>query len=218
LRLGGFARAFFMSQFFQIHPVNPQQRLIRNAVDIIRADGLVAYPTDSSYALGCRVGDKRGMERMRRIRELDESHNFTLVCRDLSEIASYAKVDNSAYRLMKSLTPGPYTFILRATHEVPRRLQQGKRKTIGIRVPDHPIALALLDDLGEPLMSSTLILPGRDHPETDAQDIRERLEHELDLVIDGGNCGLEPTTVVEMVDGAPHVVRKGRGPTEGMGQ
>jgi tRNA threonylcarbamoyl adenosine modification protein (Sua5/YciO/YrdC/YwlC family) len=178
----------------------------------------VAYPTDSSYALGCRVGDKRGMERMRRIRELDESHNFTLVCRDLSEIASYAKVDNSAYRLMKSLTPGPYTFILRATHEVPRRLQQGKRKTIGIRVPDHPIALALLDDLGEPLMSSTLILPGRDHPETDAQDIRERLEHELDLVIDGGNCGLEPTTVVEMVDGAPHVVRKGRGPTEGMGQ
>ncbi len=207
-----------MSQFFQIHPVNPQQRLIRNAVDIIRADGLVAYPTDSSYALGCRVGDKRGMERMRRIRELDESHNFTLVCRDLSEIASYAKVDNSAYRLMKSLTPGPYTFILRATHEVPRRLQQGKRKTIGIRVPDHPITLALLSELGEPLMSSTLILPGRDRPETDAHDIRERLEHELDLVIDGGNCGLEPTTVVEMMDGAPHVVRKGRGPIEGLGR
>jgi tRNA threonylcarbamoyl adenosine modification protein (Sua5/YciO/YrdC/YwlC family) len=207
-----------MSQYFQIHPVNPQQRLIRNAVDIIRADGLVAYPTDSSYALGCRVGDKRGMERIRRIRELGESHNFTLVCRDLSEIASYAKVDNSAYRLMKSLTPGPYTFILRATHEVPRRLQQGKRKTIGIRVPDHPITLALLGELGEPLMSSTLILPGRDHPETDAHDIRERLEHELDLVIDGGNCGLEPTTVVDLVDGSAQVLRRGRGSTEGFGQ
>jgi tRNA threonylcarbamoyl adenosine modification protein (Sua5/YciO/YrdC/YwlC family) len=203
-----------MSQFFQIHPVNPQQRLIRNAVDIIRADGLVAYPTDSSYALGCRVGDKRGMERIRRIRGLDSTHNFTLVCRDLSEIASYAKLDNSAYRLLKSLTPGPYTFILRATHEVPRRLQQGKRKTIGIRVPDHPITLALLGELGEPLMSSTLILPGREHPETDANDIRERLEHELDLVIDGGNCGLEPTTVIDMVEGVPHVLRKGRGPTE----
>jgi tRNA threonylcarbamoyl adenosine modification protein (Sua5/YciO/YrdC/YwlC family) len=201
-----------MSQFFQIHPVNPQQRLIRNAVDIIRADGLVAYPTDSSYALGCRVGDKRGMERIRRIRGLDHTHNFTLVCRDLSEIASYAKLDNSAYRLLKSMTPGPYTFILRATHEVPRRLQQGKRKTIGIRVPDHPIVQALLDELGEPLMSSTLILPGRDHPETDAQDIRERLEHELDLVIDGGNCGLEPTTVIDMVDGVPQVLRQGRGP------
>jgi tRNA threonylcarbamoyl adenosine modification protein (Sua5/YciO/YrdC/YwlC family) len=207
-----------MSQFFQIHPVNPQQRLIRNAVDIIRADGLVAYPTDSSYALGCRVGDKRGMERIRRIRGLDDSHNFTLVCRDLSEIASYAKVDNSVYRLLKSMTPGSYTFILRATHEVPRRLQQGKRKTIGIRVPDHPITLALLGELGEPLMSSTLILPGRDHPETDAQDIRERLEHELDLVIDGGNCGLEPTTVIDMVDGVPRVLRKGRGPVEALGQ
>ena len=156
------------------------------------------------------------MERIRRIRGLGSSHNFTLVCRDLSEIASYAKIDNSAYRLLKALTPGPYTFILRATHEVPRRLQQGKRKTIGIRVPDHPIALALLDELGEPLMSSTLILPGHDHPETDAHDIRERLEHELDLIIDGGNCGLEPTTVVELVDGAPQVLREGRGPVEGV--
>jgi tRNA threonylcarbamoyl adenosine modification protein (Sua5/YciO/YrdC/YwlC family) len=207
-----------MSQFFQIHPVNPQLRLIRQAVDIIRTDGLVAYPTDSSYALGCRVGDKRGMERIRRIRGLGDSHNFTLVCRDLSEIASYAKIDNSAYRLLKALTPGSYTFILRATHEVPRRLQQGKRKTIGIRVPDHPIALALLEELGEPLMSSTLILPGRDHPETDAHDIRERLESELDLIIDGGNCGLDPTTVVELVDGAPQVLREGRGPVESLGQ
>ncbi len=201
-----------MSQFFQIHPVNPQQRLIRNAVEIIRNDGLVAYPTDSSYALGCRVGDKRGMERMRRIRGLDNAHEFTLVCRDLSELASYARVENSAYRLLKSLTPGPYTFILRATHEVPRRLLNPKRKTIGIRVPDHPICQALLAELGEPLMSSTLILPKRDMPETDAHDIRERLEHELDLVIDGGNCGLEPTTVVDMVDGVPSVVRAGLGP------
>ena len=202
-----------MSQFFQIHPVNPQQRLIRNAVDIIRADGLVAYPTDSSYALGCRVGDKHGMERIRRIRGLDHTHNFTLVCRDLSEIASYAKLDNSAYRLLKSMTPGPYTFILRATHEVPRRLQQGKRKTIGIRVPDHPITLALLGELGEPLMSSTLILPGREHPETDANEIRERLEHELDLVIDGGIRLGHPSTIISLLDDRLEVLREGSGDT-----
>jgi tRNA threonylcarbamoyl adenosine modification protein (Sua5/YciO/YrdC/YwlC family) len=207
-----------MSQFFQIHPVNPQLRLIRHAVDIIRGDGVIAYPTDSSYALGCRIGDKRGIECIRRIRGLDDSHDFSLVCRDLSEIALYAKVDNSAYRLLKSLTPGPYTFILRATHEVPRRLQNPKRKTIGIRVPDHPICQALLDELGEPLMSSTLILPGSDVPETDAEEIRERLEHELDLVIDGGNCSLEPTTVVDMIDGVPTVVRVGLGPVEDLAQ
>jgi len=204
-----------MSQYFQIHPVNPQQRLVHSAVEIIRRDGLIIYPTDSSYAFGCHVGDKRGMERIRRIRALDKKHNFTLVCRDLSEISTYAKVDNAAYRLMKLLTPGPFTFILRATHEVPRRLQNPKRKTIGIRVPDHPIALALLDELGEPLMSSTVILPGRVIPETDADEIRERLEHEVDLVIDGGNCGLEPTTVVDMVEGAPEVVRQGCGLVEG---
>jgi tRNA threonylcarbamoyl adenosine modification protein (Sua5/YciO/YrdC/YwlC family) len=203
-----------MSQFFQIHPVNPQARLIHQAVEIIRGGGLIVYPTDSSYALGCHVGDKRGMERIRRIRDLDNKHNFTLMCRDLSEISTYAKVDNSCYRLLKSLTPGPYTFILKATHEVPRRLQSPKRKTIGIRIPDHPVAQALLDELGEPLMSSTLILPGQDLPETDAHDIRERIGHEVDLVIDGDNCGLEPTTVVELVDGAPHVVRKGRGSVE----
>jgi tRNA threonylcarbamoyl adenosine modification protein (Sua5/YciO/YrdC/YwlC family) len=205
-----------MSQFFQIHSVNPQARLIHQAVEIIRADGLVVYPTDSSYALGCHVGDKAGMERIRRIRELDNRHNFTLVCRDLSEIATYAKVDNSSYRLLKSLTPGPYTFILKATHEVPRRLQNPKRKTIGIRIPDHPIAQALLEELGEPLMSSTLILPGQDDPETDAHDIRERLEHDVDLVIDGDNCGLEPTTVVDLVDGSMNVVRKGRGSAQGL--
>jgi tRNA threonylcarbamoyl adenosine modification protein (Sua5/YciO/YrdC/YwlC family) len=198
-----------MSQYFQIHPVNPQARLVHQAVEIIRNNGLLVYPTDSSYALGCRVGDKRGMERIRRIRQLDNRHNFTLVCSDLSEISSYARVDNSSYRLMKSLTPGAYTFILRATHEVPRRLQHPKRKTIGIRIPDHPIAQALLEELGEPLMSSTLILPGADMPETDAHDIRERLEHDVDLVIDGGNCGVEPTTVVELVDGVAEVVRAG---------
>ena len=203
-----------MSQFFQIHPLNPQVRLIRQAVEIIRNDGLVVYPTDSSYALGCHVGDKRGMERIRRIRNLDNRHNFTLMCRDLSEISTYAKVDNSSYRLLKSLTPGAYTFILKATHEVPRRLQNPKRKTIGIRVPDHPVTQALLDELGEPLMSSTLILPGKDMPETDANDIRERLEHEVDLVIDGDHCGVEPTTVVDLVDGVAQVVRQGCGSVE----
>ena len=205
-----------MSQFFQIHPLNPQVRLIRQAVEIIRKDGLVVYPTDSSYALGCHVGDKRGMERIRRIRDLDSRHNFTLMCRDLSEISTYAKVDNSSYRLLKSLTPGAYTFILKATHEVPRRLQNPKRKTIGIRVPDHSVAQALLDELGEPLMSSTLILPGKDMPETDANDIREILEHDVDLVIDGDHCGVEPTTVVELVDGVAQVVRQGRGSVEGL--
>jgi tRNA threonylcarbamoyl adenosine modification protein (Sua5/YciO/YrdC/YwlC family) len=204
-----------MSQFYQIHPVNPQPRLIRHAVEIIRDDGLIVYPTDSSYALGCHVGDKRGMERIRRIRALDNRHNFTLVCRDLAEIATYARVDNSAYRLLKSLTPGPYTLILRATHEVPRRLQNPKRRTIGIRVPDHPITRALLAELGEPLMSSTLILPGSDMPETDAQQIRERLEHEVDLVIDGEHCGFEPTTVIDMTGPVHRVVREGCGPVEG---
>ena len=205
-----------MSQFFQIHPVNPQARLIRQAVEILRADGLIVYPTDSSYALGCHVGDKRGMERIRRIRALDNKHNFTLVCRDLSEIAIYARVDNSAYRLLRSLTPGPYTFILSATHEVPRRLQNPKRKTIGIRVPDHPIAQALLADLGQPLMSSTLILPGKDIPETEAEEIRERLERDVDLVIDGGHCGFEPTTVIDMSEGAPQVLRQGCGVIDGL--
>jgi tRNA threonylcarbamoyl adenosine modification protein (Sua5/YciO/YrdC/YwlC family) len=200
-----------MSQYFQIHPVNPQQRLVRHAVEILRADGLLVYPTDSSYALACHVGDKRGMERIRRIRALDKKHNFTLVCRDLSEIATYARVHNSDYRLLKSLTPGPYTFVLRATHEVPRRLQNPKRRTIGIRVPDHPIAHALLVELGEPMMSSTLILPGRDIPETDAHEIRERLEHEVDLVIDGGNCGFEPTTVIDMSTEVPQLLRQGCG-------
>jgi tRNA threonylcarbamoyl adenosine modification protein (Sua5/YciO/YrdC/YwlC family) len=205
-----------MSQFFQIHPISPQARLIHRAAEIIRRDGLVVYPTDSSYALGCRVGNKRGMERIRRIRKLDHRHNFTLMCRDLSEISSYAKVDNSCYRLLKSLTPGAFTFILKATHEVPRRLQNPKRKTIGIRVPDHPVIQALLDELGEPLMSSTLMLPGSELPETDAYVIRDTLQHEVDLVIDGGYCGIEPTTVVDLVDGVAEVLRQGRGSVEGL--
>ncbi|MEN8176545.1 MAG: L-threonylcarbamoyladenylate synthase, partial [Pseudomonadota bacterium] len=178
-----------MAQFFQIHPDNPQSRLIRHAVDIIRDGGLVAYPTDSAYALGCHIGDKKAQDRIRHIRRLDDKHNFTLVCRDLSEISTYAKVDNTHYRLLKSLTPGPYTFIFVATRQVPRRLQNEKRKTIGIRVPDNRIALDLLETLGEPLMSSTLLLPGDDVPLTDPYDIRETLEHAVDLVIDGGYCG-----------------------------
>lgn len=200
-----------MAQFFQIHPDNPQLRLIRSAVDIIRQGGLVIYPTDSSYALGCQIGDKGAMERIRRIRKLDDKHNFTLVCRDLSEISTYAKVGNQEYRLLKTLTPGPFTFIHKATKQVPRRLQHAKRKTIGIRIPDNQIAQALLAELGEPLMSSTLILPGDEMPLTDPYEMRELLGHEVDLVIDGGYCGLEPTTVVEMVDEVPQVVRQGKG-------
>ena len=200
-----------MSQFFQIHPQDPQPRLIHRAVEWLREGAVIAYPTDSSYALGCVIGDKGAVERIRRLRNLGDKHNFTLVCRDLSEIATYAKVDNTAYRLLKTLTPGPYTFILKATHEVPRRLQHPKRKTIGIRVPDNNIAQALLAELGEPLMSTTLILPGADMPMTDPEEMRERLEHEVDLVIDGGNCGFEPTTVVDLVDGVPKLVRTGKG-------
>ncbi len=200
-----------MSQFFQIHPENPQARLIRQAVDIIRAGGVVAYPTDSAYALGCKIGDKEALDRIRKIRKLDDRHNFTLMCRDLSEIATYARVDNTAYRLLRHCTPGPYTFILKATSEVPRRLMHPKRKTVGLRVPDNPIAAALLEDLGEPLMSVTLIMPGDEFPLIDPYDIRETLEHHVDLVIDGGYCGMEPTTVVDLADDIPIVLRAGKG-------
>lgn len=203
-----------MSQFFQIHPDNPQQRLINQAVDIINDGGVIVYPTDSGYALGCHIGDKSAMERIRAIRQLSDQHNFTLVCRDLSEISLYAKVDNAAYRLIKNHTPGSYTFILQATREVPRRLQNPKRKTIGLRVPDNSICMALLETLGQPLMSSTLILPGDDLPLTDPYDIRDTLEHALDLIIDGGYCGFEPTTVVDLVEGVPVVTRVGLGPAE----
>lgn len=203
-----------MSQYFEMHPVNPQVRLARQAVDILRADGVIVYPTDSCYAIGCTIGNKKAQERIRRIRQLDDTHHFTLVCRDLSEIATYAKVDDAAYRLMKGLTPGAYTFLLPATREVPRRLQNPKRKSIGLRVPDNRIVHALLDELGEPLMSSTLLLPGEDLPYTDAQDIRERLEHQVDLVIDGGSCGVEPTTIVDLYASAPDILRRGKGPIE----
>lgn len=201
-----------MSQFFEIHPDNPQKRLLAQAVAIIRKGGVIAYPTDSCYALGCLVGDKQAMDRIARIRKIDAKHNFTLVCRDLSEIATYAHVDNRTYRTLKSLTPGPYTFIMRATHEVPRRLQNAKRKTIGVRVPDNAICQALLDTLGEPMMSSTLILPEQEEPENDAHDIRSKLEHAVDLIIDGGPCGLEPTSVVNIdQDGVMSVLREGCG-------
>jgi tRNA threonylcarbamoyl adenosine modification protein (Sua5/YciO/YrdC/YwlC family) len=203
-----------MSQFFQIHPVNPQPRLVRQAVEIIRKGGVIAYPTDSAYALGCQLGDKSALERIRRIRRLDDNHNFTLVCRDLSELGTYARVDNSAFRLIRNHTPGPYTFILKATDEVPRRLLHPKRRTIGLRVPDNRIALALLEELGEPLMSVTLILPGEALPLTDPEMIRERLEHDLDLVIDGGASGPEPTSVIDLADAEPVVVRRGLGPVE----
>jgi tRNA threonylcarbamoyl adenosine modification protein (Sua5/YciO/YrdC/YwlC family) len=200
-----------MSQFFQIHPDNPQARLVRQAVDIIRQGGVVVYPTDSAYALGCHIGDKQALDRIRRIRKLDDRHNFTLVCRDLSEIATYSRVDNKVYRLLRACTPGPYTFILKATSEVPRRLLHPKRKTVGLRVPENAIASALLADLGEPLMSVTLIMPGDEYPLIDPYDIREVLEHEVDLVIDGGYCGMEATTVVDLADDTPLILRAGKG-------
>ncbi|MDG1943664.1 MAG: L-threonylcarbamoyladenylate synthase [Halioglobus sp.] len=200
-----------MSQFFQIHPDNPQARLIRQAVDIIRKGGVVVYPTDSAYALGCHIGDKSALDRIRRIRKLDDRHNFTLVCRDLAQIATYAKVNNSVYRLLRHTTPGPYTFILLATSEVPKRLMHPKRKTVGLRVPENPIVDALLADLGEPVMSVTLIMPGDDLPLIDPYDIREVLEHEVDLVIDGGYCGMEATSVIDMAHDVPLVLRAGKG-------
>ena len=200
-----------MARYLVIHPENPQPRLVRQAVDMLRQGAVMAWPTDSAYALGCHLGDKAAAERMRRIRQVDEKHNLTLVCRDLSEIATYAKVDNRIYRLLKAVTPGPYTFILQATREVPRRMMHPRRRTIGIRIPDHVIAQALLEALGEPIMSTTLILPGDEHPLTDPEDIRERLDPQLDLIIDGGNCGLEPTTVVDLTGEVPVIVRRGKG-------
>lgn len=200
-----------MSQYFEIHPDNPQLRLVRQAVNIVNEGGVIVYPTDSCYALGCHIGDKTAMERIRDIRRVDAKHNFTLMCRDLSDISMYSRVDNSTYRLLKTLTPGPFTFILQATNEVPRRLQNPKRKTIGIRVPDNAIAQMLLDELGQPMMSSTLIMPGEDMPMTDPYEMREALEHHVDLVIDGGNCGFEATTVVVIDKSGIDVTRHGKG-------
>lgn len=200
-----------MSQFFRIHPQNPQLRLINQTVAIIRDGGVIVYPTDSSYALGCHIGDKSAMERLSRIRQTNKEHNFTLVCRNLAEISTYAKVDNISFRFIKSLTPGPYTFILKATHEVPRRLQNPKRKTIGLRIPDHVIAQAILSTLSEPIMSSTLIMPNKEIPETDPEEIKALLEKQVDLIIDGGNCGFEPTTVIDLLGDTPQVLRHGKG-------
>lgn len=199
-----------MSQYFSIHPENPQHRLIRQAAEIVRGGGIIAYPTDSCYALGCHLGDKAAQERIRAIRGVDESHHFTLVCRNLAEIATYAKVDNSQFRLIKANTPGSYTFILQASREVPRRLQHPKRSTIGLRVPDHGVTLALLEELDEPLLSMTLILPGWDYPR-EAWEIREELEHQIDLVIDAGACSHEMTTVIDLTGEVPELVRRGRG-------
>ncbi len=200
-----------MSQFFQIHPENPQVRLIARAAEIVRGGGVIVYPTDSAYAIGCHLNDKNALDRIRTIRKLDKNHNLTLVCRDLSDVGIYAKVENSAYRYLKSHTPGAYTFILKATAEVPRRLLHEKRRTIGLRVPDNIVAQALLASLGEPLMSCSLILPGESQPMTDPYEIREQLEHQVDLIIDGGFCGLEPTTVVDLQDGIPALIRQGAG-------
>ena len=203
-----------MSQFFQIHAENPQQRLVKQAVDIIREGGVAVYPTDSSYALGCHIGDKDAMERIARIRQTDAKHNFTLVCRDLSQLGEYAKVDTSAFRLLKAHTPGPYTFILDATREVPRMLLHPKRRTIGLRVPGNPIAQALLAELGEPLMSVSLIMPGDAQPMSDPYEIRDRLDKLVDLIIDGGYGSIEASTVISLVGGEPEVIREGCGDPE----
>jgi tRNA threonylcarbamoyl adenosine modification protein (Sua5/YciO/YrdC/YwlC family) len=195
----------------ELHPVNPQARLVRQAVDLLRGGGVIAYPTDSCYALGCHIGDKDALERIRRIRDADRHHHFTLVCRDLTEIARYAKVDTRQFRLLKACTPGPYTFLLEATRETPRRLQHEKRRTIGIRVPDHEVPRMLLAELGEPIMSSTLMLPGDDLPLNDGEEIEARLGREIDALLDGGACGVEPTTVVDLATWPPVVLRQGRG-------
>jgi tRNA threonylcarbamoyl adenosine modification protein (Sua5/YciO/YrdC/YwlC family) len=205
-----------LSQYFELHPVNPQARLLRQAVQILRDGGLVAYPTDSCYALGCHIGDPDALDRIRRIRQADKHHHFTLVCADLAQAARYARIETWQFRLIKAATPGPFTFLLPATREVPRRLQHPQRRTIGIRVPDHVVPRLLLAELGEPIMSSTLLLPGEELPLTDGREIRERLEHQVDAVLDSGNCGLEPTTVVDLAVNPPVVVRQGRGRLPGM--
>lgn len=206
-----------MAQFFSIHPDNPQPRLIKQAAEMLRNGSVIVYPTDSGYALGCHLDDKDAVQRIRQIRGKDDKHLMTLVCRDLSELAKYARVDNAQFRLLKNNTPGSYTFILEATKEVPRRLQHPKRSTVGLRIPDHPVALALLEELNEPLLSSTLILPDEDQPLTDVDEIRERLEKLVDAVIEGGMVGLEPTTVIDLTDGSPVLVRKGKGETVHLG-
>lgn len=206
-----------MAQFFSVHPTHPQPRLVRQAAEIVRQGGLIAYPTDSCYALGCHIGDKDAMDRLRSVRGIDDKRHLTLMCRDLSEIAAYAMVDNVQYRLLKAATPGSYTFILRATREVPRRLMHPRRKTIGVRVPQHPVAHALLAELNEPMLSATLQLPGDEVPMSEGADIRARLEHQLDLILDAGHCGIVPSTVLDLTGDTPVVLRAGSGPVDVLG-
>lgn len=206
-----------MAQFFVVHPENPQPRLIRQIVEVLRSGGVIVYPTDSSYALGCLPGEKAAEERIRAIRRLDDQHFLSLVCRDLAEIAHYAKVDNSQFRLLKAATPGCYTFILEATREVPKRLQHPKRRTIGLRVPDHPVTQALLAELGEPILSTTMLLPGDEVPLSDPYEIRDLLERQVDLVVDGGYCDVVTTTVIDMTGDAPLLVRLGKGDIQPFG-
>jgi len=206
-----------MARYLSIHPEDPQARMLAQAAEILRAGGVVAIPTDSCYALGCCLGDKDALERIRRIREVDDRHHLTLMCRDLSEIAQFARVDNAQYRLLKATTPGSYTFILEGTKELPRRVLHPKRKTIGLRVPDHKVALSLLAELGEPLLTSTLMLPGDESPLTEGWEIQDRLDDHLELILDGGYCGTEPTTVIDLTNWPPELVRAGRGPLDPFG-
>ena len=200
-----------MSQFLQLHPKDPQPRLVKRVVDIVHGNGLIVYPTDSSYAFGCNIDNKQGLERICRLRRLSEDHNFTLICKDLAQVSTYAKMNNEAFRLIKSLTPGPFTFILEATRETPRRIQHAKRKTIGIRLPDDPITRAILSELDAPLFSSTLLLPDEEDPMTDPLDIRDRLENEVELVIDSGVVPYNPTTIIDLTGSHPEIVRQGAG-------
>ena len=200
-----------MAKYFDVHPDNPQPRAIRQVVDIVRDGGLIAYPTDSCFALGCAIGNKDGMDRIREIRHLDDRHHFTLMCRDFAQLGQFVQINNALFRSLKAATPGPYTFILPATREVPRRLLHARKKTVGVRIPDHVVAQALLAELGEPLLSSTLTLPGEDEPMTQGWEIKETLDHALDAVIDSGDCGIEPTTVIDFSGDEPEILRKGAG-------
>src|SRR6476660_1358408 len=204
-----------MARYFDVHPDNPQPRAIRQVVDLLRADGLIAYPTDSCFAFGCQLGNKDGLERIREIRRLDDRHHFTLVCRDFAQLGQFVRISNAVFRLVKSATPGSYTFILPATKEVPRRMMHPRKHTVGVRIPDHRAAQALLAELGEPILSSTLLLPGQDEPMTQGWEIKEKLEHAVDAVLDSGDCGTEPTTVIDFSQSEPEIVRRGAGDTSG---
>lgn len=206
-----------MAQYLNVHAINPQRRLIAQAVDVLRSGGLIVYPTDSCYALGCEIGNKAALDRMRRIRQVDQHHHFTLVCSDLAQVARYASVDNVQYRLLRATTPGSYTFIFKANRDVPKRVLNARRKTIGLRVPNHPVVAALLEELGEPILSSTLILPGEELPAPDIDEVRGDLEHEVDLILDSGSCGVEMTTVVDLTSDIPEILRTGKGPLDAFG-